>query len=181
MLALVRSVAIAITMVVGLGVAAAQPEGEVGGTDGTGIGVGAEAMLPAVFDVGGAGVSVVGVGGVSVVYDAGPFHCGGIFGFQDDDNATDLAIGGRFLYHLHEAAAADFSIGGGVGMRHVFRDNNPDEDDFMLEALVQLRAFIVPNVAISGSAGVAVTSGDHDRFVITGQPLGSVGITYFFF
>ena len=30
--------------------------------------------------------------------------------------AEELGVGGRFLYHVHEAASADFSIGGGLGL-----------------------------------------------------------------
>jgi len=163
----------------GLSVAAAQPEsGSRGGTQATGFGIGAETMLPDTYGIG-------GLGGLTVVYDAGLFHVEGILGFVDyPDNAdgTDLDVGGRFLYHIHEAASADFSIGGGVGMHHVFLDNNRnDVNDFILEGLIQMRAFIVPNVALSGSAGVTATAGDDDLFAVTSQLLGAVGITYYFY
>ena len=151
----------------------AYAEGEsAGGATGAspgGIGVGAEAML-------------TGPTGLAVIYDAGSFHIDGILGFADPGgNDSFLVIGGRFLYHLHSAEAADFSIGGGLGLDNTFRDNGDDDTDFVLEGLVQLRAFIVSNVALSASAGVAAVAGDGDLFLVGGQLVGSVGIAYYFF
>jgi hypothetical protein len=136
-----------------------------------GIGIGAEAMLS-------------GPAGLAVIYDAGSFHIDGIIGFHDDDGPDDttIALGGRFLYHLHSAEASDFSIGGGLGLVNLDRRNNDDDrTDFVLEGIVQLRAFVVSNVALSASAGVAAVAGDDDDLLLGGQLIGSVGIAYYFF
>src|SRR5437762_3476300 len=132
--------------------AAAQPvEGNtsatlVGATHGTGVGVGAAAMqggLPF---------------GLSVAYDAGPWHIDSILGIAKGDgespfNRTSFGLGGRFWWHLHKTANADFSIGGGLGFSH----NGPTKDDILtIEAGGQLRAFIASNVSLSFSTGLAI-------------------------
>ena len=62
---------------------------------------------------------------------------------------------------------------------------DPDPGDsstvVALDFGAQLRAFMVPNVAISASLGFTLLTGDADFVGITGDLLGSLGIHYFFF
>ena len=137
--------------------------------DKTGIGVGAEAMLN-------------GPNGASVVYDADAWRVNGILGFHDN-GAQDVLLGARFVFVLHEGTGADFGVGGGFGL--VMHDEpggmgDNDTTDILIEGLVQLRAFIVPNVALSAAAGLGLVTGDGDDVEVTGQLVGSVGITYYF-
>lgn len=135
----------------------------------TGFGVGAEAML-------------TGPGGAAVIYDAGAWRIDGILGFHDN-GAQDIALAGRFIFVLHEGIGADFGIGGGFGL--VMRDEpggmgDNDTTDIHLEGLAQLRAFVVPNVALSAAFGLGIVTGDGDDVVLTGQLVGSIGIAYYF-
>jgi Tfp pilus assembly protein PilZ len=51
-----------------------------------------------------------------------------------------------------------------------------------LEGAAQIRAFIVPNVALSASAGLGlVLTKDNNSATIGGQLGGTFGVTYFFF
>jgi hypothetical protein len=144
-----------------------------GGEEGT-IGVGGEFTL-------------LGVGGLSVNYDAGMFHAGGFLGYSDADlafvDAGIIDIGGRFFYHVHDTAMSDFSVGGQVGIRH-FSIEEPadDETDFTVDLGGQIRAFIVPNVAISATLGLGLVAddGEEDGFVLTSDITGICGIHYYF-
>ncbi len=138
----------------------------------TGFGVGAEALL-------------TGPTGAAVIYDADAWRIAGIFAFHDDNNDQDIALGGRFIFVLHEGVGADFGVGGGFGLVLHDKDGGgmgggDDTTDIHLEALVQLRAFVVPNVALSAAAGVGVVTGDGDSVDLTGQLVGSIGIAYYF-
>ncbi len=149
----------------------------------------------------GATRTLAGVNGATFVYDASAFHIVGLLGFQsvDQDPGDDLtafAIGGQFLFHAHVAAQADFSVGGGLTIVSIEDDGDAnDETNFHIEGLAQIRAFIVPNVALSASLGLLIALGDD--FVVTdgsilavgngdsaialgGQVSASVGLTYFF-
>src|SRR3712207_3902154 len=86
---------------------------QAGGQPGS-LGVGAEAQLN-------------GLGGASLNYDAGDFHAGAFLGFQNPGGGNNdaLAVGGRFLFHLHSTTASDFSIGGTLGIASI---NNPAPD-----------------------------------------------------
>ena len=44
----------------------------------------------------------------------------------------------------------------------------------------QIRAFLTSNVALSAFGGLAVLAGDADGFALDGQPVGALGLTYFF-
>lgn len=143
--------------------------GEEGGAGG-GFGVGIVAMLTGPF-------------GAAVVYDPGRFHIEGILGFRSlEDNQTDIAVGGRFWWHLHTSTAADFSLGGGVGFVLVDQEaTDEDQTNIHLEGGAQVRTFVVPNVALAASLGLAIVSSDEADFVgITGQLVGSIGASYFF-
>ena len=131
-----------------------------------GLGVGAEA-------------TTTGLSGASVVYDAHKWRVGGFLGLRSG-GGTDVRLGGRFFFRLHQRGPADFSIGAGVG---IDRDDGDDRTDIHVEVALQLRAFIVPNVALGGTSGagfVAVGNDGQDQLLIGGQLLGAVGLWYFF-
>ena len=149
---------------------------QAGGQEGT-IGVGAEYMNVGVGAPGG------DLGGASLNYDAGAFHVGGFLGFADGggDDDTAFSIGGRFYYHVHSSAMADFGIGGALGI--VSADAGPDDrSTFMgLDAGFQIRAFLNPNVAISVTAGLGLGAIDADGIAIGGQVNGAAGVHYYFY
>ena len=142
-----------------------------GGVAGS-IGVGAE------FDIRGAG-------GLSANFDAGKFHVGGFLGYFNPagDNNTEIDIGGRFFYHLASTASADFGVGGILGIQNV--PNGTDRRSILIiEPGFQIRMFIVPNVAVSVTAGMeigtAVSGPSGDELNITGNIIGQGGIHYYF-
>jgi hypothetical protein len=164
----------------GAGVASA------GGSKGS-IGIGAERTLGDVLlNVGNNTVAISGLGGISANYDMGEFHLGGFLGFSDDGGTddTDVAVGGRFYYHLHSSAMADFGIGGGIGIG-IFGDRTGAVDDnatvLLLEPGFQMRAFVASNVALSFSAGLTLGLADADGVTLSGQPNGAAGVHYYFF
>ncbi len=144
----------------------------------TGFGLGVEAML-------------AGPAGPALVYQADKFHITAIFAFDTgvDDNFLlsndEITVGGRFLYQLHSFGdVSDFSVGGGLGIDD--DSGGGDDIDIYFEGLAQIRAFIVPNVAIHTSLGVVAESDDegNDRnleVALTGQLQAAFGVTYFFF
>src|ERR1051326_847431 len=111
----------------------------------TGFGAGAEATTTEII-------------GATFVYDAGMFHLDALLGGFFDHNDSTVALAGRFFFPLHRAQAADFSIGTGIGLVH--NSHHPDmvpstsTDEVHLEGAVQIRAFVVSNVALSASAGL---------------------------
>src|SRR5262245_46114171 len=138
-----------LAIVTGLGLLAlAAGTASAGGSKGS-IGVGGEATVGEVtLDFGmGNTVNIGRIGGLSMNFDAGEFHVGGFLGFSDggDDDDTDVALGGRFYYHLHSTAMADFGIGGGVGLAFI-GDRTPMVDEgktgLLVEPGLQIRAFI---------------------------------------
>jgi hypothetical protein len=142
-----------------------------GGSEGS-IGVGAEYQL-------------AGLGGVSANYDMGQFHLGGFMSFDDDGGTddTDVALGGRFYFHLHSTAMSDFGIGGSFGVGFI-GDGNPNTENatvIYIEPGLQVRAFVASNVALSFTAGLTLATGDADGIAITGQPTGVAGVHYYFF
>jgi|GEM_PF-801200 len=155
---------------------------------GRGVGLGAVTMLNgtsgALFTWGSAG---------------GVFHVDGLFGlryWRDGDYTTELAFAGRFWYHLHAASFADFSVGGGLGLvswtANPGTDNSDAKLDVVLQAGAQIRAFIVPNVALIADLGLGLYFGDSNNILFGGQGTGggagrardflsgSLGIAYFF-
>lgn len=141
-----------------------------------GIGVGAEATL-------------TGIVGGAFVYDAEAFHLDALLGgsFRRYDSSLDLAA--RLFFPVHRTQVADFSIGPGLGLRHVTHDPDGDQplgrvstNPVLIEGAAQIRAFLVPNVALSASLGIgAELTKDNNSAVITGQVGSSFGLTYFFF
>jgi hypothetical protein len=146
---------------------------------GHGLGVGAPAMLTS------PGFFSTGVSGASLTYDAGMFHVDGIFGMFSDGE-TGFGLGVQGWYVLHGGGVADLSVGGGLGFASDEDDN--DGIDVHLDAGIKIRVFLVSNVALSAIVGLGFIfedddddfNDDDDRAVITGQNLGSMGITYFF-
>lgn len=141
-----------------------------------GIGVGAEATL-------------TGIAGATFVYDAEAFHVDALLGASFRRNDSAVAVAGRLFFPIHRTQAADFSLGPGIGLIHTSTDPDGDgpggrvsSNPIHVEGAAQIRAFLVPNVAVSASAGIgAVITNDNNSAVITGQLGGSFGITYFFF
>lgn len=167
-------------LVLGAGVASA------GGSKGS-IGIGFEQSIGGdAIDLGGGVDVTTRMSGISANYDMGEFHVGGLLGFSDhdgDDN-TDVTIGGRFYYHLHSSAMADFGVGGNVSVAFI-GDRNTNVDNnatvLLLEPGLQMRAFVASNVALSFSAGLTLGLADGDGVTLGGQPVGSAGVHYYFF
>jgi hypothetical protein len=159
---------------------------------GRGIGVGAITMLN-------------GTSGGLVTWGnpSGAFHIDGFFGLHryhydpGNTSTTAFSVGGRGWYHIHAASFADFSLGGGIGLTRwetaPGQPGNDDRIDVSLEVGGQMRAFIVPNVALIADLGLGVTFGQHDDIMIGSQSfgsggtgdnrnfvLGTLGIAYFF-
>ena len=142
-----------------------------------GIGVGAEATL-------------TGIVGGTFVYDAAAWHLDAILGGNFQHNDSQLAVAARFFFPLHRSQAADFSIGPGVGLVHTTHDPDGDgpngrdsANPIHLEGAAQIRAFVVPNIAINATAGLGVVlnNDNNDSATFGGQLGGSFGVTYFFF
>lgn len=149
-----------------------------GGSPGS-LGVGAESSLGS-LDAGDLGL--FGIGGISLNYDAGDFHVGGLLGFADggDDDDTNFTLGGRFYYHLASTAMADFGLGGNLTLLSL--DGPGDRAAVMfLEPGFQIRAFVTPNVALSFTAGLAIGVVDAEGLALGGQATGSAGVHYYFF
>jgi hypothetical protein len=158
---------------------------------GRGIGLGAVTMLN-------------GTSGALITWGSskGQFHLDGLFGLHRYGGggaaSTSFTMGGRFWYHLHAASFADFSVGGGVGfISWTANPGTPASDsrlDVSLEVGGQIRAFIVPNVALLADLGLGATFGNNDDILFgsqaitgSGSPLGggdfvrgTLGIAYFF-
>ncbi|HEY3253304.1 MAG TPA: hypothetical protein VGJ91_05130 [Polyangiaceae bacterium] len=142
-----------------------------------GIGVGAEATL-------------TGIVGGSFVYDAAAFHVDALLGAAFHHNDSSVAVAGRLFFPVHRSQSADFSLGPGIGFMHV--TNDPDGDGpngrqstnpIHLEGAAQIRAFVVPNIALNATAGLGVVfNNKNDNNATIGGQLGaSFGVTYFFF
>jgi hypothetical protein len=141
-----------------------------GATKGTGLGLGVAAMLD-------------GPAGLSAAFDGGPWHLDSMLGFSKGGSGSPvtLGIGVRFWYHLAKSSDADFSVGGGLGFTHVGA-NDPDDRDFMtVEGGGLVRAFIASNVALSVSAGLAITALDRSNVSLGGMFIGGAAIHYYFF
>jgi hypothetical protein len=158
------------TLLAAVLVSAASGVARAGGQSGS-IGVGAEFQLNPF------------TGGASLNYDAGDFHVGGFLSFADDDgpNNTEYSLGGRFYYHVHSTAMADFGVGGTIGVFSFEPGMGADRQTaIFVEPGVQIRLFIASNVAISASTGITIGVADADGVAVTGQTIGG-GIHYYFF
>jgi hypothetical protein len=130
----------------------------------------------------GAEYQLSGLGGVSLNYDAGLFHVGGFFGMSDPTgpNNTAFDFGGRFFFHLHRSATADFSIGGSVSFASVETGPNTTTTDVFLEPGFQIRWFAASNVALSFTGGFSFGLDDDKTFLVAGDVVGIAGIHYYF-
>ena len=163
------ALAVALPLIVAQAGSALAQEGSTGRSGGN-LGVGVHAMLD-----GG------GPFGPAIVYDTGIFHIEGLVGFADTDGATEFDVGGRFWYHINSSQSADFSLGGGLGVTSIDPEGEAEgTTDIEIDVGAQLRAFIVPNVALSASLGLAIITGDNDVISLTGDLTGAAGVTYFF-
>ncbi|HET7540020.1 MAG TPA: hypothetical protein VFK05_09110 [Polyangiaceae bacterium] len=142
-----------------------------------GIGVGAE-------------VTLTGIAGGTFVYDAAAFHIDALLGASFQHFDSSFAVAGRFFFPVHRSQSADFSVGPGIGLVHSTDD--PDGDGpagrnsrtpIHLEGAAQIRAFVVPNVALNATAGLGVVMNNKGDNGVTfgGQVGASFGVTYFFF
>lgn len=129
-------------------------------------------------------------GGLSVNYDAGKFHVGGFIGFHDHadnnpNNRSDFEVGGRFFFHVHSTAMADFGLGGGIGIASIpvggMGTPNTRDTHLYLEPSFQIRVFIASNVALSFTGGIVIGTLDADRVDVGGQVDALAGIHYYFF
>lgn len=139
------------------------------------LGVGTEAVFTGLGDD--------ALGGISANYDMGQLHFGGYLGVADPAGAdnTSLQLGGRFFYHLHSSAMADFGVGGTLAYANVPAGAGEKADLVYLVPGLQIRAFIASNVALSFSSGIALGLGDADGVAVNGQLTSSAGIHYYFF
>lgn len=160
-------VAVAVIGTIGIATDAAAEENatRLGASAGrSGFGIGIAAMLS-------------GPVGPSITYDARAWHIDAIFAATDLGNST-IQAGGRFYYVVNRSDEADFSVGAGVGL--VAQNNGPDL--LHVEGGAKIRAFIVSNVALSATLGMAlIFGGGETNFDTPAQLQGMFGITYFFF
>lgn len=155
--------------VLGGGAATAQAQNTGGGSN---IGVGVEQMFTGVGPA---------PGGLTLVYDPGPWHIDAMLGLLSQ-NGSQLSLAGRFMFVVHRSSAADFSLGGGLGLIRDGRGPGDDRNNFHLEGIAQIRVFLASNVALSTAVGlgVGIVDGGDDLFAVGGQYLGSMGLVYFF-
>jgi hypothetical protein len=147
-------------------------------THGTGLGIGVVGML------------LGGPSGISAAFDGGPWHVEGILGLLKPAAGTRASfdIGGRFWYHLHSTANADFSVGGGLGYLHQGRVGT-SSDGVWIEVGGQIRTFLTSNVALSASLGLSIATIDFEAYGLTGQLLAGqgpsggagIGLHYYFY
>ena len=143
----------------------------------------------------GAQYQLSGIGGLSVNYDAGLFHVGGSLGFSDPQGPepATFELAGRFYYHVHHSAFADFGLGGSIGFASVpvgMAPNSTRATDVFLEPGFEIRAFLSSNVALSATAGIVIGAADAGGVAIAGSTIGGtggplfdagVGIHYYFY
>lgn len=113
--------------------------------------------------------------------NGGRFHLDGLFGLYHE-SATNFDFGANGWYHIHAASAADFSVGAGL-MLIRRRIGVPNVQwDFLLNLGAQIRAFIVPNVALLGAAGIGIYIPDTGDTAInvSGTLVGTIGLAYYF-
>ena len=128
-----------------------------------------------------------GSGATALVYNMHRFHIEGIIAFQNA-GGTNVAIGGKFWFHVHQTRASTLSIGGGAAFESVETmtidprtGSNAKATNLDLEGGAQIRFFATDNVALSAAVGLAIVTGDGDFVGLTGQLEGAVGLTYFIY
>lgn len=143
---------------------------------GGGIGIGAIAFLS-------------GMTGGEFVYDQSMFHIEALLGYQHTSQANNggsdstFQVGVAGWYHLARGAAADFSLGGSVGLVYTSPLGGNSSTAFAIEPGAEARVFLTSNFALSGRVGIAITTGDNNSpttISIAGQETAALGFTYFF-
>ena len=143
---------------------------------GGGIGVGAIAFLS-------------GMAGGEFVYDQSMFHIEGLLGYQHTSRPNNGGSNSNFnfgvagWYHLARGAAADFSVGGSVGLTYTSPLGGNSSTGFVIEPGAEARVFLTSNFALSGRVGISITTGDNNAntvISIAGQETAALGFTYFF-
>jgi hypothetical protein len=143
---------------------------------GGGIGIGAIAFLS-------------GLTGGEFVYDQSMFHIEALLGYNHESRANNMGsdslfqIGVAGWYHLARGAAADFSVGGSVGLIYTSPVGGNSSTQFAIEPGAEARVFLTSNFALSGRVGIAITTGDNNSSTtisIAGQETAALGFTYFF-
>jgi hypothetical protein len=142
------------------------------------------------FGVGVTGFLLNGPTGASLAYDAGPWHADAVLGLIKPAAGirASFALGGRFWYHLHSTANADFSVGGGLGYRKA-GVAGASSDGVWIELGGQIRTFLASNVALSATLGLAIATIDFEAYGLGGQSLAGqtlggfagVGLHYYFY
>jgi hypothetical protein len=149
-------------------------------------GLGIEALLTGLFAGGPSddGIPLGSGGGASFIFDASQFRIEGIFGLLFiEDAVTRFGLAARFIWVLHSTSRSDLGVGAGIGVSHTEFDGPADATAFHGEALVQLRFFVVSNVAIHGGLGLGFSVGDEQSPTVVsigGTLSGSLGLSYFF-
>jgi hypothetical protein len=131
-------------------------------------------------------MTLTGIPTAVFVYDGGVFHIDVLFGMASVENGpTGLDVGGRFYYVVHGGLTSDFSVGGGLLVEHLSRPSpQPNLTNVHLELGGKIRAFVVPNVALTATLGLGVELTDsmlNDVVVIGSRLVGGFGIAYFFY
>jgi hypothetical protein len=147
-------------------------------------GLGVEALLSGLF-TGAPSVSGVAIGpgpGATFIFDASQFRIeGAVALIFIEDGFTSFGLAGRFLWVVHSTSRSDLGVGAAVGVSHSEIDGPFDLTLFHAEGLVQLRFFVVSNVAIHGGIGLGLAVGDGPTLLnIGGTFNGSLGMSYFF-
>jgi hypothetical protein len=143
-----------------------------------GIGVGVESTL-------------TGIVGGAFVYDAAAWHLDAILRGSFTHDNSEVGVAARFFFPLHRSQSADFSVGPGVGLSHITLhdtdgpgpDASSSANPIHLEGAAQIRAFVVPNIALNATGGLGVVLNyDNNNTATFGGQLGAnFGVTYFFF
>lgn len=141
---------------------------------GTAFGVGVHAFLTGPY-------------GPAIVYNMHRFHIEGIIAFQNA-GGTNVALGGKFWFHVHQTRSSTLSLGGGAAFESVETMTidprtgaNAKATNIDLEGGAQIRFFATDNVSLSAAVGLAIVTGDGDFVGLTGQLQGAVGLTYFIY
>jgi len=138
------------------------------------VGVGAETSL---------GTLTTPSGAIVVVYDATQWRLDGLIGMFVVGEALNMSVGGRFHYVVNSSERADFSLGAGAFFLHGARGQfgGGESNRGEIDAIAQIRVFLVPNVALQGAVGMGVSFGDGGvALQLAGQLTGSLGLVYFF-
>ncbi len=159
-------------------------KGSTSDSGGNRFGLGIEALLSGLFagtpSVG--GIPLGGGGGATFIFDARQFRIEGMLGLLFvEDAATSFGLSARFLWVVHSTSRSDLGLGAGVGVSHTELQGPGDATLFHAEGLVQIRFFIVSNVAIHGEVGLGLAVGDGPTILSIGGTLsGRLGLSYFF-